>query len=77
MILDEWDKLQLNDFLSYRWARVSPELCDFSLVYVSQSKSDGEHYHDVSLNIEASPNTSFLNSYSIANVSTVTLQMPA
>ena len=48
-ILAEWDKLLLNDLPSYRWARpgISPELCNSSLVYVSKSKSHGEHYHDV------------------------------
>ena len=68
-ILAEWDKLLLNDLPSYRWARISPELCNSSLVYVSKSISHGEHYHDVSVNTVASPNTSFLNSYSITNVS--------
>ena len=46
-ILAEWDKRLLNDLPSYRWARISPELCNSSLVYVSKSKSHGEHYHDV------------------------------
>ena len=41
----EWNPSQilLNDLSDYRWARTSPELCD-SLVYVSKSKSHGEHY---------------------------------
>ena len=42
-ILTEWDQLLLNDLSSYRWARTS-ELCDFSLVYVSKSKSHGERH---------------------------------
>jgi hypothetical protein len=53
-ILAEWDQLLLNDVSGYRWARTSPELCDFSLVYVSRSKSHGERY--VSVHTAASPN---------------------
>jgi hypothetical protein len=46
-ILAKWDQLLLNDVSSYRWARTSPELCDFSLVYVSKSQSHGERYVSV------------------------------
>ena len=74
VILAKWDKLLLNDLLSYRWARISSELCDLSLIYVSKSKFHGEHCHDVSVNTVASTNTSFLNSYSIANVSRCRLE---
>ena len=41
-ILDKWEQLLLNDFSGGGWGRTSPELCDFSLVYVS--KSQGESY---------------------------------
>ena len=43
-ILAEWDQLLLNDLSGYRWARSSPDLHDYSLVYVSKSKSHGERY---------------------------------
>ena len=43
-ILAEWDQLLLNDFRGGCWAKTSPELCDFSLVYVSKSKFYGERY---------------------------------
>ena len=46
-ILAEWDQLLLNDFVGGGWARTSPELCDFSLVYVSKSKFHGERYVSV------------------------------
>ena len=42
-ILTEWDQLLLNDFSGCRWARISPELSDFSLVYVSKSKFHDKH----------------------------------
>lgn len=63
-ILVEWDQLLMNDFSGYRWARTSPELLDFSLVYVSKSKFHGEHYTQWTFYT-----SSFLDSYSIANVS--------
>ena len=43
-ILAKWEQLLLNDFSGGGWARTSPELCDSSLVYVSQSKFRGESY---------------------------------
>ena len=46
-ILAGWDQLLLHDSSGYRWARTSPELHEFSLVYVSKSKSQGEHYVSV------------------------------
>ena len=58
-ILAKWKQLLLNDFSGGGWARTSPELCDFSLVYVSKSKFHGERC--VSAQTVASPNTLFLN----------------
>ena len=43
-ILAAWDQLLLNDFSGGCWARISPELGNFSLAYVSKSKFNGEHY---------------------------------
>ena len=65
-ILAEWEQLVLNDFCGGRWARTSPDWHDFSLVYISKSKFNGERFESVQT--MASPNASFLNSYRIANV---------
>ena len=46
-VLAEWDQLLLNDFSGGGWATTSPELYDFSLVYVSKTKFHGERYVSV------------------------------
>ena len=66
-ILVEWHQLLLNDFSGGRWARTSSAWYNSSLVYVSKSKYHGERY--VLAQTVGSPNTPFLDSYRIANVS--------
>ena len=55
-VLAEWGQL-LNDFSGGGWARTSPDWYNFSLVYVSKSKSHGERYVSVQMLAVTSPNT--------------------
>ena len=55
-VLAEWEQLLLNDFSGGRWAWTFPGSSDYSLVYVSKDKFNGERY--VSVQTIASSNTS-------------------
>jgi len=41
-LLAEWDQLLLNNLDEYRWARTSPKLCDYSLIYLPKNKFHGK-----------------------------------